>query len=279
MTQKSEKIFLFSVDVEDDRIVSGQGNNFSGRVPGNVDRYLEFLKKYQMTSTFFVLGNIARRYPELLRKIEDQEHEIACHSDQHIPLDEMDEVSFKLDLEKNREAIREAGIDIEKVKGFRAPCLSLMESSSWAYKILAECGFSYSSSVLPAKNPHYGWAGFPEEASLREGAVWEIPISLSGFPVLNVPFAGGVYFRALPFFMIASLFKKFYRRSKPVTAYFHPYDIDTEQQKNAFPEFAHKPFFNWLMYHNRKSMFKRLENIVEGGAKIIRYDEFVSCLT
>jgi polysaccharide deacetylase family protein (PEP-CTERM system associated) len=277
MSQVSENVFLFSVDVEDDRPGPDNQNEFSGRVPGNVDRYLDFLKKHRMTCTFFVLGNIARKYPDLLRKIEDHGHEIACHSDQHRPMDQLDKTSFKVDLERNLAAIKEAGI--AKVSGFRAPFLSLTESSSWAHGVLAEMGFTYSSSVLPAKNPHYGWDGFAKEPTLCEGGVWEIPITLSGFPVLNVPFGGGVYFRALPYSLVATLFSRTFKRHKPVVSYFHPYDIDLQQRPNAFPEFADRPFFNWLMYVNRKQMFKRLEGVLVSGARICRYDEYVaSCL-
>lgn len=265
--------FLFSVDVEDDRI-PGEEDTFSGRVPANVDVYLEFLKEHNMHATFFVLGNIARKYPELLRKIEDQGHEIGCHSDIHTPLDQMDAHSFREDLERNVSAIKAAGI--EKISGYRAPCFSLGESTSWAYKVLAEMDFVYSSSVLPAPNPHYGWADAAKEPSQQESGIWEIPITLSGLPMLDLPFGGGTYFRVLPFFLTKHLFRKHFRNNIPVISYFHPYDIDPDQRKNAFPEMADKPLFNWLLYHNRRSVMRKLAVIVDQGGKIGRYDEFVA---
>lgn len=265
-------VFLFSVDVEDDRVEGQSTEIFSGRVPGNIDKYLKLLKKYQMNATFFVLGNVARRYPDFLRKIEDGGHEVACHSDSHIPLDQLDEKSFREDLEKNKAAIMSAGV--AEPKGYRAPCFSMEEGTQWAYKVLAELGFDYSSSVLPAQNPHYGWADFGIERKQIEG-IWEIPVSLTASPLLNVPFAGGVYFRALPFFWIKSHFKKYFEQGKAVVSYFHPYDIDPDQAKEAFPEFAQKPFFNWLMYYNRSSMLDKLKSIVEDNAHIMRYDYYL----
>jgi polysaccharide deacetylase family protein (PEP-CTERM system associated) len=273
MDKDTKNIFLFSVDVEDDRI-PGEEDKFSGRVPGNVETYLTFLKEHKMVGSFFVLGNIAREYPELLRKIEDQGHEIGCHSDSHIPLDKLDEKSFKEDLEKNVAAIKDAGI--AKVSGYRAPCLSMSEKTSWAYKVLAEMDFVYSSSVLPAANPHYGWAGFPKKPSQQEGGVWEIPVTLSGLSVLDIPFAAGSYFRVFPFFLTKYLFKRCFRKDIPVIAYFHPYDIDPDQRKNAFPDVAGKPFFNWMLYANRRTVMKKLEVILDQGASIGRYDEFVA---
>ena len=156
-----KNIFLFSIDVEDDRCTEQDNKYFSGKVPSNTKKYLNLLKAHKMKSTFFVLGNIARKYPELLRQIEDEGHEIACHSNMHIPLTQLDEKSFTKDLEKNISAIIEAGVS--KPIGYRAPCFSMTDKTQWAYKVLEKFNFTYSSSVLPAKNPHYGWNGFGEK--------------------------------------------------------------------------------------------------------------------
>ena len=141
--------------------------------------------------------------------------------------------------------------------------------------MLEKFNFTYSSSVLPANNPHYGWNGFGEKIKKHTNNIWEVPVSLSGLPIINTPFAGGVYFRSLPFPFVMSLFKKHFKQDKTIVSYFHPYDIDPNQTKNAFPEFSTKTFFNWLMYYNRKTVLDKLKKVINSGAKIITYKDYL----
>ena len=143
-----KKAYLFSVDVEDIRFGMADGLNYQERVPANVHKYFDWLNKHDFKCTFFVVGDVAEAFPSLIQEISSEGHEIACHLHRHITLDTLSRETFKEGLESNVRTLRRAGA--ANIEGFRAPIFSLMPSTSWAYDVLKELGFSYSSSVLPA---------------------------------------------------------------------------------------------------------------------------------
>lgn len=253
-------IFLFSIDLEDIRFRMKGGLKYRERVPALTHRYLEFLDKHNAKCTFFTVGDVAEKYPALVREIYRRGHEVACHSASHIPLDEMNQEQFKDDLKKNMEALIHAGV--KEIFGYRAPVFSLTEKTKWAYEILESFGFRYSSSVLPAQNPLYGWKAFGSSPR-KIGNICEIPMSVNSFLGKEIPFSGGVYFRVLPFFMIKKCFQENFRNNLAVPGYFHPYDADTEQERFMHPGIKESGFYNYLMYFNRKNVFTRLEKIMK----------------
>ncbi len=192
---------------------------------------------------------------------------------EHIPVTEQTEEEFKKDLLQNLENLNKAGAT--NIIGYRAPIYSITEKTPWAFDVLSELGFTYSSSVLPAKNPLFGWEGFGEKPRKMNDKLWEIPVSVRGSSFFNVPFSGGVYFRVLPLSLIKKGFDKHFSQGLAVTSYFHPYDGDTEQEKFMHPGINNSWFYNKLMYYNRKEMFDRLETIMETfDCKIITYKEY-----
>ncbi len=249
------------------------GDRFAERVPANVARYLEFLQRHGAHCTFFTVGDIARRYPSLIREIVAAGHEIACHSSDHVPLDRHTRESFREDLERCLEDLSRAGA--KQVIGYRAPIASMTHETSWAYEILRKLGFTYSTSVIAARNPLYGWPSFgPDRARMVDG-IWELPVSLSRLPMLNVPFVGGVYFRTLPLPLIDYLFRKRLSSGDPVTGYIHPYDIDTEQERFMHPWINESRFLNWLLYRNRGDVFRRLQKLLQHDVAIVPFREYV----
>ena len=268
--------FLFSIDLEDVRSMIPDGHRYAERVPLLVGRYLELLERRGLHCTFFTVGDVARRYPTLVREIAAAGHEIACHGSDHVPLDRLDRARFKADLARNLADLANAGGG--EVRGFRAPVTSLTERTRWAWEVMAELGIRYSSSVLPARHPLHGWPGFARECSLTEAGVWEIPLSLTGVPGLDVPFAAGVYLRALPFALVRSLFRREMRSGRPVVGYVHPFDIDSDQERFAHPELGARRVYHHLMYWNRKGMLGRIEGLADLGAPIVPYGEYVSRL-
>ena len=266
--------YLFSIDLEDirDRLVDG--HRYVDRVVENTDLFLKFLKKHNKHATFFVEGRVARRHPELISRIASLGHELACHTETHTALDKITKIEFKRDLALNIESLLRCGA--KDISGFRAPYFSLIEKSSWAYEVLAELGICYSSSVLPAKNPLYGWEEFGQKIKQINGVI-EMPMSILNFKLFPVPFGGGVYFRALPGFVLKQIFKQHLNSNLThLTGYFHPYDIDQKQERFIFPGMRDKPIFNKLMYYGRSSVFKKLEIIMQLGFDIVRYDEFTA---
>jgi peptidoglycan/xylan/chitin deacetylase (PgdA/CDA1 family) len=181
---------LLSVDLEDVRDWVRDGHRYREAVPVNTRRYLEAFDRWQVRATFFIVGRVARRYPELVAEIAAAGHELACHGDMHLQLDKLSPESFRSDLLANLDSLAHAGGD--SIRGFRAPTFSLVPRTSWAHGVLAELGFTYSSSVLPARNPLYGWPEFGEGVRRPVDGLWELPITLHHLPGLHVPMAGGV---------------------------------------------------------------------------------------
>lgn len=246
--------YLFSVDVEDPRLELPAGERHPARVPALVDTYLDFLSRHRSKGTFFVVGEVARRHPEMIGRIVAEGHEIGCHSDSHVPLDRLGQAAFRDDLQRNLDALRAAGAGT--IEGYRAPCFSLTAETGWAYEKLAEVGFAYSSSVLPARSPLYGSPAFGTAPRLIEGIV-ELPVTLLGFRILPVPI-GGLYFRVLPRPLLRRALARRGTLGEAVAGYHHPYDIDTKQT------FTHAGFRRWspfdlLMRTNRGAVLPRLE--------------------
>jgi len=272
VSQVSGPTYLFSVDLEDVRRLVPDGLRFRPRVPQTTKLYLDFLEMLGAKATFFVVGEVAEEYPDLIRLIADKGHELACHTHSHVPLDKQTAASLCDDLQRNIDALRKAGAG--SVSGFRAPTFSLTADTRWAYPVLRELGFRYSSSVLPAKNPLYGWPGFGEEPRVIDG-ILELPMTLGTIGPLAIPFGGGVYFRMLPRFALRRLFR-LHAKDRAVLGYFHPYDIDLEQERFMHPAINNNRAYNWLMYYNRRSVIPKLKALVKAGFQILRYDHFVS---
>jgi polysaccharide deacetylase family protein (PEP-CTERM system associated) len=261
--------YLFSVDLEDPRDTAINGARHPDRVPHNTERLLTLLQQQRVKTTFFVVGEIARRHPQLIRSIVSDGHEIACHTTSHVPLTQRTPAQLRADLDENIALLKAAGAN--DICGFRAPIFSLTQATPWVYDVLKDMGFAYSSSVLPAPNPLYGW---PEHGTaVREhNGIIEIPVSL--LPLLRVP-AGGVYFRVLPRWLLQRWFATRFRHGEPVVGYLHPYDIDTADARLTFAGFEKNPVFNQLMYVGRGSVLAKLQAVLALGFDILPYRDWV----
>ena len=251
-------VYLLSIDLEDIRAQSPEGSRFPSRVARLTDRFLEFFEKHGIRVTFFIVGQAAAENPGLVRRISAAGHEIACHSLDHKSLDQTAPEDFKNDLKRNKEILFDLGCP--EVIGFRAPDFSLTEKTKWAWDVLAELGFRYSSSVLPAKNPRHGWKGYPRTPVFIRQKIWSFPISITPTPGWQIPFTGGVYLRVLPKSAIMRFSRWYKRRSFPVVGYLHPYDIDPDQEKFKIES---NRFYNGLVYYNRNSVFKKITCLID----------------
>jgi polysaccharide deacetylase family protein (PEP-CTERM system associated) len=267
------KTFLFSIDLEE---FYAERTEFQRTpLPELVERYLALLRSRQMKATFFVVGEIAQKFPNVIRDIAAEGHELGCHTFDHIPLNEQDATSLREDLRRNLDAL--AGFASTPIQGFRAPILSLGERQQWAYEVLAELGFTYSSSVLPARNPLHGWPGFGS-APRRIGGVLEVPVTLSPFFGLEVPIGAGTYFRCLPMGAIRRRFAGLAGEERAVVGYFHPYDIDVAQERVMSRGVGGSRLLNALLYFNRSGTLPRLESILDAGFRIMPYRDFIPTL-
>jgi polysaccharide deacetylase family protein (PEP-CTERM system associated) len=198
------------------------------RVVSNTHALLRLLFKHRTNATFFVLGDVAKTYPSLVKEIVADGHEVGVHSFGHNQL-------FKLSPDEALKDTRQAKDVIEniiarKVFGYRAPAFSVMPITSWALPMLAELGFTYDSSIMPVHAGRYGWPGFPNAITnidlLNGRSIIEFPLSVTQLLHKQVPACGGGYLRLFPYWLTARSFVAINQR-QPVNVYMHPYEIDT----------------------------------------------------
>jgi polysaccharide deacetylase family protein (PEP-CTERM system associated) len=205
------------------------------RVIDNVQNLLDLFQENHTKATFYILGEIALSFPDLVKKIASQGHEIGVHGYHH------DQI-FRLTPQKAREDLKKAKTLIEDVSGcavygFRAPAFSIDEKTSWCLEILSELGFKYDSSIMPAKANRYGWPDFPKEIqqlNLKNGSTLiEVPLSVTHFIGRTIPACGGGYLRYFPYRFTQKAFTAI-QQSRPVIVYLHPYEIDTVRYPDYF---------------------------------------------
>lgn len=228
-----------SVDVEDyfqvlafeDHISRDNWDKYPARIEGNIDKILSIFNEYNVTATFFVLGWIAERYPELVRLIADSGHELASHGYSHERVTQQTPKEFRDDISKTKIILEDiSGIP---VAGYRAASYSINSTNHWAHEELEKTGHKYSSSIYPIKHDIYGVHDAPRFVyKVGTGSLLEIPISTLNILNHRVPIGGGGYFRLYPYFLsrffIEMLNKK---EQKPCVFYFHPWEIDHNQPK------------------------------------------------
>ena len=204
-----------------------QWETYENRIHRNTDRILDVLHEQNKKATFFCLGWVAAKYPEVIRKIADRGFEIGSHTHLHQLLHEQKPDEFREDLIKSVKTLED--ISGKKVKYFRAPGFSITPENKWAFDILVEEGIEIDSSVFPASRAH---GGFPEYAYPGPSVIRYNGVSIKELPVnavkiFGIPFifSGGGYFRLLPYRLI----KKLTGQSGYVMSYFHPRDFDPGQ--------------------------------------------------
>jgi polysaccharide deacetylase family protein (PEP-CTERM system associated) len=225
----------FSVDLEDWfcaynlRIKMEDWDTRELRVVDNTRRILDILAKHNTAATFFVLGWVAERVPDLVREIEGCGHEIATHGYSHTLLTQMTPEAFERDLERALAVTRACAK--KEILGFRAPSFTLTAKTLWVTDILARHGIRYDSSVFPVSyHPDYG---IPN-ASLSIhplGAIIEAPLSCARVLGRNIPCSGGGYFRIFPYWLARSLIRRCNAEGRPVIFYIHPWEVDPRQPR------------------------------------------------
>jgi len=231
-----------SVDVEDyfmveafsDSVSPATWSNWPSRVVENTKRTLDLFDEYNVKATFFFVGWVADRFPELVRDVHKRKHELACHGYWHRTVYSMTPDEFRHDTRAAVRAIEDAaGV---KVEGYRAPSWSITKASLWAVEILADQGFTYDSSIYPIHHDLYGVPGahrFPYELTCKSGIkLREYPPATIRMLGQNLPGAGGGYLRIFPRAYTNFVFRKFEKEyGERVVVYFHPWELDPEQPR------------------------------------------------
>ncbi len=227
-----------SVDVEDWFHVSlfrrhvkrSHWDDLESTVAPNVCRILNLFAKYDVRATFFILGWVAERYPEIVLAIKEQGHEIASHGYGHQVVFEQTPTEFYDDVKRSIEILENIGG--APVKGYRAPSYSITRASLWAWEKLVKLGITYDSSVFPIKHDLYGVADaprFPFKVTVAgEGELTEFPITTVKYFGRNIPMAGGGYLRLYPFWFFKRSIQKLNNEGKPAVIYFHPWEVDPQ---------------------------------------------------
>ena len=206
-------------------------SKWESRVERNTNLLLEMFARHNVKATFFTLGYVAERHPELVRQIANDGHEVACHSYHHRLIYNQTPEEFRQDVRKSKQLLEDIiGVP---VIGYRAPTYSITEKSLWALDILIEEGFKYDSSIFPTRHDRYGIPDaerFPHVLHRPAGEIIEFPPSTVQFGSTNIPISGGGYFRLLPYSLFKLGWQTLHRReSKPAIFFLHPWEVDPEQ--------------------------------------------------
>jgi polysaccharide deacetylase family protein (PEP-CTERM system associated) len=195
---------------------------------------LDRLAEHDIRATFFVVGEISRHSPDLVRAIHRGGHEVASHSWDHQRVHRLTPAQFRADVRRSKDALEQ--VTGEAVVGYRAPTFSVMRQTAWAIDVLAEEGMRYDSSIYPVRHDRYGVPGAPRAPFLARGlrhALLELPPATVRLFGANFPDGGGGYFRLFPLLLLKLALRQLHRNCNPPAAmlYFHPWEFDPQQQR------------------------------------------------
>jgi polysaccharide deacetylase family protein (PEP-CTERM system associated) len=226
----------FHVSVFDGLVPRHKWEDLESRVCANTDRLLEIFNESNTRATFFVLGWVAERFPDLVPRIAAEGHEIASHGYGHRLVYDLSRREFREDIRRSKDVLESA---IGKpVLGYRAPSYSVTPKSLWALDILIDEGFSYDASIFPIHHDRYGIPVSPRHPYVlqRAGALVEAPASTVKWGPVNLPIGGGGYFRILPYAWTQWGISRLNNvEGLPAIFYLHPWEIDPKQPRLEAP--------------------------------------------
>jgi len=229
-----------TIDVEDYFQVSAFAPHISReswpqrecRVEANIDRVLSILDEGNAKGTFFTLGWIAERYPDMVRRIVAGGHELASHGYGHLRASDQSREQFMQDISSSKKILEDIGG--QQVKGYRAPSFSIGPGNLWALDALQEAGYRYSSSIYPIAHDHYGMPDAPRFAFHPNGeqGLLEVPITTVRIGQRNLPAGGGGYFRLLPYALSRAMMRRVNREDGQAAIFYcHPWELDPGQPR------------------------------------------------
>ena len=231
---------------------------FPARIHENVDRILDMLARQNQSATFFCLGWVARKYPEIIRQIAHAGYEIATHSDAHQLAYQQTRPQFKEDLIRSIQSLE--NITGKKIRAYRAPGFSLMEANKWVFEELIAQGIEIDCSIFPAARAHGGFANFGEQepclVEVNGLRIKEFPINVANIAGMPLVFSGGGYFRLFP----DAVLKALWDRQSYVMTYFHPRDFDGGQPMIQDLSIVRK----FKSYYGLSKAMSKLERLMAG---------------
>ena len=246
----------FQVSAFEKHVARADWNRIESRVPRNIDRILKLFADQDIKATFFTLGCVCERVPEVVKRIAAEGHEVASHGYGHERVWTKTQKEFAEDILRTRKLLEDT--TGQKVIGYRAPSFSIGKDNVWAFDVLRDTGHEYSSSVFPINHDHYGLPSAPRfPYRIGEGGILEIPPTTVQRFGRNWPCAGGGFFRLLPMsYSLGSMRRVNKHEGMPAVFYFHPWEIDPDQ-----PRVAGIPL---------KSRFRHYVNLSKMEARLIK---------
>jgi len=231
-----------SIDVEDYFQVSAfastirreDWDSLPCRVERNIDVILQLLEEADASATFFTLGWIAERYPQVVRRIVDNGHELASHGYGHERVSDLTPEQFRSDITRAKHILEDLGG--VAVRGYRAPSFSINQNNWWAVEELGNAGYVYSSSIYPVRHDHYGMPDAPRFPNRPNGAdgILELPPTTLALLGRNLPAAGGGWFRLMPYALSRWMLQRVNAQEQaPCMFYFHPWEMDAGQPRQS----------------------------------------------
>jgi polysaccharide deacetylase family protein (PEP-CTERM system associated) len=245
----------FTFDLEYNEASAWQTRRFTELT----DEVLDALDEHGVQGTVFVVGELVETHPAVVKSIAARGHEIGLHGWTHQPLSDLEPAMLAAHLERGRGAL--ADLTGQDVAGYRAPTFSLVRTTSWAVDVIRDAGFEYSSSIMPARHPLYGFPECPHHPFRWPNGLVELPCPVLRVPPLALGYLGGIYLRLLPPAIVRRGVDRA-RAGSLLWTYCHPYDFDADE-----PFFVMEPLGRLgsrLMWVNRRNMLDRIRQMHEG---------------
>jgi polysaccharide deacetylase family protein (PEP-CTERM system associated) len=227
----------------------------------NLQTILGLLERHNTLATFFIVGEIVKRQPELIKQIEENLHEVAFHSYSHEPL------SCKTAETLQQEISQFRTVTGKRCAGFRAPSFSLNNKTKWALDVLEKNHFKYDSSIFPASTPLYGVGNAPmapykpshNDVSIEDSNanLWEFPLHVFSNSLFRIPMAGGFYLRFFPPNLIVRSIKKANKKGRPAVVFVHTWELNPETPKLKLGHYR-----SFVTYHNLNKTAARLAHLL-----------------
>ncbi|MDA7891618.1 polysaccharide deacetylase family protein [Akkermansiaceae bacterium] len=247
----------FHILDNDSTKTESEWGKYERRLDANMERILGILNERNLKATFFCLGWVAREFQHVIKRIVEQGHELATHSDLHQLAYEQTPAEFFADLELSIKSLED--VSGTRIRAYRAPGFSLKEGNKWIFEELIRAGIEVDCSVFPANRSHGGFSGFgaatPSLVETESGMIHEFPINTTKLFGMNMIFSGGGYFRLLPEFLL----KRYIQRSDYVMTYFHPRDFDPGQPMIPGLSLARR----FKSYYGLRGAQKKLESLLD----------------
>lgn len=271
---KNDQVNALTIDVED-AVNQAMRNFFNNemeptiRVYNNTMRLLDLFAEYNTRATFFILGEVAKTFPKLIKEISNQGHELGIHGYSHQRYHKLSREEVKNEIVSAKNLVEDiSGIE---VYGHRAPEFSINKKNLWILDILIDAGIKYDSSIFPANSVRYGWPGFKKDIDwliLDNGKkIIEAPMSTINYLGKTIPACGGGYLRAFPYSFTSHAFKKIIV-NRPVNVYLHPYEIDRPPFQQFYMDEIRRSALKDRIklksyWYNRRTVIPKLRRLLE----------------